>query len=222
VSHTSIRRSAKAAAILTLIAAVAGAAVGRHVPRQQAPLVLSLQFAESANDVRRLTPPTLQANVLRAQRDDAWFFIPSYWALFCAAGVVMVLSGGTRNRTLGIATIAVISVTAVLDYGENAAIAAAFVPGEAIVSHPARWAVAKWTLLFVAAGLLGAALMLIPRRGLHAMLAGGLLNVAAIVGIGGALFAPELVQSAVAAMAAGLLLLALLWIWNPAYLARPA
>ena len=218
MNRTGVRRWAKTAAILIFVSAVSATAVGRHVPAQRPPLLLTLEFANSAEEVRRLTPPNLRDVVIRAQRLDGLLLIPSYWALFVASGMVMTLSGGTRNRALGLATIAAITVSAALDYGENAAIASAFEgPGLADTSElrPAPWATGKWLLLFLTSALVAAAIGLRPKPRPHAILAAALLGLAGLLGIIAILFARQLVQPAVGAMAAGLLVLALLWILEP-------
>ena len=215
MSHTLIRGWAKAAAILTFVTGVAGAAVGRHVPQQQPPLLLSLEFADSAQEVRRLAPAELRAAVMRAQRADSWLLIPSYWALFAASGVVMMLSGGIRNRAIGIAAIAAITAAAALDYRENAVIASALDAPGITTGSPQWWATGKWLLIFLTSSLVGAAFALHPRRRPHAFVSSALLVIGGAAGLYATLFAHALVQPASGVMAAGLLLLALLWIWSP-------
>ena len=219
-----VRRWAKTAAILIFVTAVSAVVVGRDIPQQQPPLLLSLEFARSAEEVRQLIPPQLSDAVRRAQRADSWLFIPSYWALFVATGLVMRVSGGEharRNRTLGIALIVAITLTAAFDYLENAAIAVALEPaGGSGSADPRPWAIAKWLLLFVSAGLVAAAVGLRPKPKPHAILTTALLAAASALGIVATLFARHYIQPAVGVMAAGLLLLALLWIWSPTYLAR--
>jgi hypothetical protein len=220
----SVRRWAKTAAVLIFVTAVSAVVVGRGIPQQQPPLLLSLEFATSADEIRQLIPPLLRDAVLRAQRADSWLFIPSYWALFVATGLVMRVSGGDqakRNRTLGLAVIVAITLTAAFDYFENAAIAVALEPvPSSDGANPRPWAIAKWLLLFVSVGLVAAAVGLRPKPKPHAILTAALLAAASALGIVATLFARDYIQPAVGVMAVGLLLLALLWIWSPAYLAR--
>lgn len=221
MERTGIRRWAKAAAILVFLSAVSAMAVDRHVPKQQPPLLLSLEFAESADEVRQLASPELRGAVSLAQRADNVIFIPSYWALFAATGVVILVSGGTKNRALGIGVIAGITAAAALDYFENAAIAAALEPvTESVSGSPRPWAVGKWLLLFAAAGLVAAAVGSHPKPKPHAILTAVLLGIACASGVAATLFAFQYVPRAVFVMALGLFSLALLWIWSPMYLAR--
>ena len=215
-----LRRTAKLAAILTFFVAIAAAAVTREVPRDRPQLLLSLEFADSAEEVRRLAPAAVRDAVIRAQWLDTALLIPSYWALFFVSGRTISRSGGERHRRLGRVVMVTICAAAAFDYAENAAIAAALADAGLVWGVPAVWAYGKWLLFYGTAVALGAVLCAAPARRFHGRLAGLLVGLAGAAGVTATLVSTPWVPAAIPGLFAGLVLLALLWLWDPEYLVR--
>jgi hypothetical protein len=222
VSHRNIRRWANGASALIFAAAVAATAVNRHIPKTHPGVLLELEFAPTAQDVRDVTSPAdLRAAIMRAQRADSVLLIPAYWALFAVSGMVLMLSGGPVNRFCGFAAMLTITIAAAVDLRENAVIEAALT-STAQAAGPARWATAKWLLLFASAGALGVPLLTRARRlRFHANLTAALFAIAALHGVLATLVRPIALPSAVFALAAALFCLALLFLWDPEYFSPP-
>jgi len=221
VIERRIRRWAGAAAALIFASAIAAAAVTRHIPKPHGGILLTLEFAASGDEVRERVPDDIRAAVLRAQRDDSWIFIPAYWALFSASGMVLVLSGGRIPRASGWVVIAGISAAAVCDLLENRMIRVALHDGAS--GSPAPWALAKWLLLFAIAGTLSVPLLTRSRHlRLHANGTAVLFAVACVRGLIASLGSVDGIQSATIVLAAALFLLALLFIWDSGFFAQPS
>jgi len=218
-----VRRWAAIAGALIFVLAVAAIAVARHIPKEHSGILLALEFAPDANALRALVPPDLQAAVLRAQRDDTWIFIPAYWAVFTTIAAVLALSGGRINRVSGWLVIAGIAVAAVCDWRENALIADALRATGPPELSPARWAFAKWTLLFLTSGALCVPLLTRNRRvRIHANTAAVLFAVAAAWGVSAAVFDHGALPRATLVLGGGLFMLALLFIWDSDFFAKPS
>lgn len=218
-----IRRWAHAAALLIFGSAIAVTAVNRHIPEQHTGILLALELADSGDDVRARVPAGVRDAVRRAHRDDSWLLIPAYWAVFSACGMVLVLSGGRIPRLCGWAVIAGITIAALCDWRENALIEAAL-DDAASDATPAPWALAKWRLLFAVCAAMSVPLLTLSRHlRLHANLTAVLFVAASAWGLvastggssGGILTATTL-------LAAALFLLALLFLWDSGFFARPS
>jgi hypothetical protein len=218
-----VRRWAAIAGALIFVLAVAAAAVARHIPKEHGGIVLAVQFAPDANALRALVPPDLQSAVLRAQRDDTWIFIPAYLAVFTVTAVVLVLSGGRINRVFGWLVIAGIAAAAVCDWRENALIADALRAAGPPEISPASWAFAKWTFLFLSSGALSVPLLTRnPRVRIHANTAAVLFAVAAAWGVSAAAFNHGALPRATMVLGGALFMLALLFIWDSEFFAKPS
>jgi hypothetical protein len=220
VIERRIRPWAGAAAALIFGSAIAAAAVNRHIPKQHAGILLTLEFAASGDEVRARVPDDVRAAVLRAQRDDSRIFIPVYWALFSAAGMVLVLSGGRIPRISGWAVIAAITAAAVCDLRENMLIGRAL---DGASGSPAPWALAKWRLLFAIAGTLSVPLLTRSRHlRLHANGTAVLFAAACLRGLIASAGNLDAIPSATLVLAAALFFLALLFIWDSGFFALPS
>jgi hypothetical protein len=218
-----VRRWAAIAGALIFTVAVAAVAVTRHIPKEHNGILLRLEFAADANDLRALVPADVRLAVLRAQRDDTWLFVPAYWAVFSAIGMVLVLSGGRINRVSGCLVIAGITTAAVCDWRENAVIAQALrATGQPGVS-PAGWAAAKWTLLFLVSGALCVPLLTRNRRvRIHANTTAMLFAVAAVWGVWASFASHGALPGATVLLGGAMFMLALLFIWDSEFFARPS
>ena len=222
-SARQVRRWAATAGALIFLLAVAFTAVTRHIPKQHAGILLALEFAPDANALRTLVQSDVQSAVLRAQRDDTWIFIPAYWAVFTAIAVVLVLSGGRINRVCGWLVIAGIAAAAVCDWRENALIANALRATGPPEISPARWAFAKWTLLFLTSGALSVPLLTRNRRvRIHANSTAVLFAVAAVWGVSASAFNHGALPRATMVLGGALFMLALLFIWDSEFFAKPS
>lgn len=218
-----VRRWAAIAGALIFVLAVAASAVARHIPKQHNGILLVLEFAPNANALRALVTPDVQPAVLRAQRDDTWIFVPTYWATFTAIAVVLVLSGGGINRVFGWLVIAGIAAAAVSDWRENALIADALRATGPTEISPARWAFAKWMLIFLVAGALSVPLLTRNRRvRIHANTAAVLFAVAAGWGVWASISNHSALPPATMVLGGALFMLALLLIWDSDFFARPS
>jgi hypothetical protein len=215
-----IRRCAHAAAVLIFGLAIAAAAVYRHIPKDHPRILLAIELAASGDEVRARAPVDVRAAVLRAQRDDSRLFIPAYWAVFSACGIVFLLSGGRIPRLSGWVVIAGVTIAALLDLRENALINAAL--GGSSQATPAPWGLAKWRLLFAVAAALSVPLLTRSRHlRLHANLTAVLFLAASVWGLASSVRdSTGGIQMATAWLAAGLFLLALLFLWDSGFFAR--
>jgi hypothetical protein len=222
-SIRQVRRWTAVAGALIFVLAVAAVAVTRHIPRSHSGILLALEFAPDANALRALVPADVQPAVRRAQRDDTWIFIPSYWAVFTAIGVVLVLSCGRTNRMSGWLVIAGVAAAAVCDWRENALIGRSLSATAAPDITPAGWAFAKWTLLFLTAGALSVPLLTRNRRvRVHANTTAVLFAWSAVWGVWAAAANPAALPRATMVLGGGLFMLALLFIWDSDYFAKPS
>ena len=222
VTDPKVRRWAAIAAALIFGSAIAAAAVTRHIPKAHKGILLTLEFAPSAEAVRTLVPGDLRDAILRAQRDDSLMLIPVYWAVLTATGVVLILSGGRINRAVGVTVIVSIAVAAACDLRENALIVSALT---AIVptGSPAPWALAKWLLLFTSATAMSIPLLTRSRRlRFHANLTAVLFAFAGLRGLWASAVHHAAVPLAVAVLVVSLFLLALLFVWDPDFFAKPS
>jgi hypothetical protein len=218
-----VRRWAAIAGALIFVLAVAAIAVARHIPKQHNGILLALEFAPDAAALRALVPPDVQSAVLRAQRDDTWIFIPAYWAVFTTIAVVLALSGGPVNRVSGWLVIAGIAAAAVCDWRENALIGDALRATGPPETSPARWAFAKWTLLFLTSGALSVPLLTRNRRvRIHANATAVLFAGAAVWGVSAAAFNHGALPRATIVLGGALFMLALLFIWDSEFFAKPS
>lgn len=222
VPDPRLRSWARFASALIFAAAVAAAAVTRHIPSTHDGILLKLEFATSAGEVLRQVPAEMRDRILRAQRDDSLLLIPVYWAFFAASGVVLLLSGGRVNRASGAMVILGITVAAACDLRENALLVEALTD-PAADGNPARWARPKWLLFFISTLALSAPLLTAtPHLRLHANLAALSCAVAGLWGLWTSTFRHTGIPEVFPALAVALFLLALLFLWDPEFLAKPS
>jgi hypothetical protein len=223
VVERRVRRWAGTAAALIFVSAIAVAAVTRHIPKQHDGLLLTLEFAPSAEAIRRIVPADMRQAVLGAQYDDSWMLIPAYWAVFTTTGLVLLLSGGPINRLCGWTVIAAVTLAAAFDLRENLVIIAALRDSSSPEAAPAPWALAKWLLLFLVAAVLSVPLLTRNRHlRLHANATAVLFAVAGVRGLWASAFNHAAIPWATGRLAVALFLLALLFVWDSDFFAQPS
>jgi hypothetical protein len=218
----SIRGHAWAVAVLVFAAAIAADAVQSSLPCGTGDVTHSLQFATDSSVVQNVAPPgsAIRAAALAAQRLDTRILVPGYWLLFAGAGLLLWRTRGRIDRGAGTVVIALATGAALFDFLENRIIVAALTDGAPFRSA-ALWATVKWALVFAATLALALpflARLKIPHqsRPLAVMtglvlMAGGLIGSSVWRGDGW-------IAAALATIAIGLLLMALLFLWDPEYL----
>lgn len=217
-----VRRWARIASALIFASSVSVAAVNRHIPADNKGILNRLAFAESVTQVKSSLTDDLIGRVYRANRDDSLLLVPVYWAVFTVSGVVLLLSCGRVNRTFGSIVIVSITVAAACDLRENSLIMEGLRDGGAD-GVPASWARFKWLFFFLSTFALSAPLLSAsPHRDLHHTLTGLLLAIAGLLGLWLSAFDHTGISEAFAYLAAGLFLLALLFLWDPECLTTTA
>ena len=116
-----------------------------------------------------------------------------------------------------------IAAAAVSDWRENALIADALRATGPTEISPARWAFAKWMLIFLVAGALSVPLLTRNRRvRIHANTAAVLFAVAAGWGVWASISNHSALPPATMVLGGALFMLALLLIWDSDFFARPS
>lgn len=220
VPDPRIRGRARFASALIFAAAVAAAAVSRHIPPEHSGILLKLEFATSAGDVVRQVPAAVRDRILRAQRDDSLLLIPVIWAVFASSGLVLLLSGGRVNRAFGTIVILSSTVAAACDLRENMLIVDALTDAGAD-GNPAKWARPKWLFFFLSTLALSVPLLTAsPHLRLHANLTAILFAAAGLWGLWTSAFNHAGIREVLPCLAIALFLLALIFLWDPEFLAK--
>ena len=218
----SIRGHARAVAVLVFAAAIAADAVQSSLPCGTGDVTQRLQFATDSSVVQHVAPPgsEIRAAALAAQRLDTRILVPAYWLLFAATGLLFWRSLGRIDRVGGAVVIALATGAALFDFLENRAIVAALTDAGPFRSA-AQWATIKWALVFAAT--LALAFPFLARLKIShqsrplavitgmVLMAGGLIGLSVWRGDGW-------ITVALPTIAIGLLLMALLFLWDPEYL----
>jgi hypothetical protein len=218
----SIRGHAWAVAVLVFAAVIAGDAVRSALPCRTGDVIQKLQFSDQASTVESVAPQgsKIRAAAVTAQRLDSRVLVPAYWLLFTAAALLLWRTALTVDHFAGTVVIVFATAAALLDLQENRVIVADLEDGAAFRS-PVFWAKAKWAAVFFAT--LGLSLpflarLMIPHQSrVLAIITGTVLLTGGLIGVS-VWRGPGWVAAALSVTAIGMLLMALLFLWDPRYL----